>query len=66
MLGHKVENIKWDDEGEKAIAKTEALMTKAGFAPFVLHGNYFISSTEKGKNPQNKAQGKKKENSGKR
>ena len=52
MLGHKLENLTWDDDGEKAIAKTEASMTKAGFAPLVLNGNYFISSTEKGKSPQ--------------
>ena len=65
MLGHKLENITWDDEGEKAIAKTEASMTKAGFAPLAFRGNYFVSSTEKGKNVQSQAQ-KKKPNSGKR
>ena len=65
MLGHKLEKITWDDEGEKAIAKTQASMTKAGFAPLVLRENYFVSSTEKGKTIQSQTQ-KKKPNSGKR
>ena len=66
MLGHKLENITLDDEGEKAIARTEATMTKAGFAPLVLRGNYFISSTEKGKISQRQSSENKKMNSGKR
>ena len=45
MLGKREENIPWDDEGEQAIANTEAAMAEAGFSTLVLRGNYFVSST---------------------
>ena len=44
-LGSKDEKYQWFDEGKKTIKKTEDIMSRSGFSPFVLRGDYLMSST---------------------
>ena len=46
MLGKRDDMYSWEDDGESAIANTNAAMARNGFSPLAMRGNYFVGSTD--------------------